>query len=304
MEQERTTVHAPVLLQQVIDVLALETEHCVLDATLGGGGHAEAILARLGPGGRYVGMDADRHAIVRVGARLGSDPRVRMIVGNFRRLGPLAREAGVSTVDRVLFDLGLSSDQLDTEGRGFSFMREEPLTMTLSAASDPDSLTAWHVVNEWGEASLADVIYGFGGETRARKIARAIVDARANAPIDTTTRLAALVQDAYGGRRGRVHPATKTFQAIRMAVNDELGALEEGLTHAYDLLSAGGRVAVISFHSLEDGTVKRMFRAWQTQGKGSIITKRPIAPERAEVLENPRARSAKLRCFEKRVGDR
>ncbi len=300
MEHQRLTVHAPVLLQQVIDVFALEAGQCVLDATLGGGGHAEAILARIGRSGRYVGLDADAHAIARVRARIGEDPRFSTILGNFRSLGPLVRDAGMETVDRVLFDLGLSSDQLDTEGRGFSFLRDEPLTMTLDASPAADTITAWHVVNEWSEESLADIIYGFGGETRARKIARAIVDARTVAPLDTTTRLAEVVVHAYGGRRGRVHPATKTFQAIRMAVNDELGALAEGLGHAYDLLREGGRVAVISFHSLEDGAVKRVFREWQAGGRGTIVTKKPIVAERAEVLANPRARSAKLRCFEKR----
>ncbi|MBP9749323.1 MAG: 16S rRNA (cytosine(1402)-N(4))-methyltransferase RsmH [Candidatus Pacebacteria bacterium] len=304
MEQQRTTIHVPVLLQQVIDVLAPEAGQCVIDCTLGGGGHAEALLAQLGPSGRYVGVDTDLHAIERVRARLQNDARLITVVGNFRSLESLVRAAGVSTADRILFDLGLSSDQLEVEGRGFSFIRDEPLVMTLDAVPDPEALTAWHVVNEWSETSLADVIYGFGGETRARKIAKAIVDARVEAPINSTAQLADIVSHAYGRYRSKVHPATKTFQAIRMAVNDELGSLEAGLAQAYDLLSEGGRVAVISFHSLEDGAVKRTFRAWQADGKGTIITKKPMIGDRLEVLANPRARSAKLRCFEKRAPDR
>ncbi len=303
MEQQRTTIHVPVLLQQVIDVLALEAGQCVVDCTLGGGGHAEALLARLGSSGRYVGVDTDLHAIERVRTRLGNDARLTTVVGNFRSLESLVRAAGVSTADRILFDLGLSSDQLDAEGRGFSFTRDEPLIMTLDASPESETLTAWHVVNEWSEMSLADIIYGFGGETRARKIAKAIVDAREIAPIDTTAQLAELVSGTYGRFRSKVHPATKTFQAIRMAVNDELGSLEAGLAHAYNLLSEGGRVAVISFHSLEDGAVKRTFRAWQAEGKGAIMTKKPTVADRSEVLANPRARSAKLRCFEKKAPD-
>ncbi|MBP9759921.1 MAG: 16S rRNA (cytosine(1402)-N(4))-methyltransferase RsmH [Candidatus Pacebacteria bacterium] len=298
--EEKTTAHIPVLLQEVIDVLTIAPDDCVLDGTAGGGGHAEAILRVLGSTGRYIGIDADATAIERVRARLHDDPRVTLICGNFRTLDELACVAGVTRVTKILLDLGLSSDQLtgNGRGRGFTFQTDEPLVMTLDANPTSETLTAREVVNEWAEESLADVIYGFGGEPRARKIARAIVTARAEAPIETSQALAGLVEASIG-RRGAIHPATRTFQAIRIAVNDELGALAMALDKSIHLLAPGGRLAVISFHSLEDGLVKRTFRTWRDAGQGTTLTKKPIIPSSTEARENRRARSAKLRAFEK-----
>lgn len=300
------TVHTPVLLHEVINVLALEKGDVVLDGTAGGGGHAEAILAEIGPSGRYIGIDTDAYALARVRARLGSDPRVTLVEANFRTLDQVAASLDLPALDKILLDLGLSSDQLtgnpEVLGRGFSFMRDEPLLMTLESNPGPETLTARDVVNDWEEKSLADIIYGFGGETRARKIAAAIVYERTLRPIETTRALADIIERAVP-KYGRVHPATQTFQAIRMAVNDELGALEEAIEKGIALLRPHGRMAVITFHSLEDRTVKRFFREFEDAGTGIRITKKPIAPERPEILANRRARSAKLRCFQKQPSE-
>jgi 16S rRNA (cytosine1402-N4)-methyltransferase len=292
-----TTVHTPVLLQQIIANLAVRPNDTIVDGTAGGGGHAAALLTVLGPGGRYVAIDADAYALRRVGERLHHDPRLLPVHGNFRDIDRHLASLQVGAFDRLLLDLGFSSDQLEA-GRGFSFTRTEPLVMTISEEAGEGATTAWHVVNDWSEESLADVLYGFGGERAARKIARAIVNAREMHPIETTTELANLVAETIG-RKGKIHPATKTFQAIRMAVNDELGALTDVLTKALPLVRPGGRIAVITFHSLEDRIVKRMFMEWEKAGYGVRVNKHVITPDRAEVVANPRSRSAKLRVFEK-----
>ncbi len=295
------TAHIPVLLHEVIDVLALRPGDVVVDGTAGGGGHAQAILTELGPKGVYLGIDLDARALARTHERLGDDPRVTLVEGNFRDIERLMAAHGLTHADRILLDLGLSSDQLvasEDTGRGFSFTRDEPLLMTLADTPDEEVLTARDVVNTWSEESLADIIYGFGGETRARRIAQAIVEARAAGEITTSGQLAEIVERAVG-RRGAAHPATRTFQAIRIAVNDELGALADALTGADRVLAPGGRIAVISFHSLEDRTVKRTFRSWVEAGRGTLVTKRPVVPTDDELAHNRRARSAKLRCFER-----
>jgi 16S rRNA (cytosine1402-N4)-methyltransferase len=294
------TAHVPVLLHDVIEVLDLRPDDVVFDGTAGGGGHAQAILTALGPQGHYIGVDADKDALKRVRTVLGEDERVHLVLGNYRNIDEHVVTAGAGTPTKVLLDLGLSSDQLGLSGRGFSFQYDEPLRMTYTHTSLETGLTAWHVVNEWSEEHLADIIFGFGGERKARKIARAIVTAREDAPINTSGMLARTIEEAIG-KHGRVHPATKTFQALRMAVNDELAALEEALRKSRDLLGPTGRIAVISFHSLEDRTVKRAFREWEDAEYGIRITKRPIVPAREEVAKNARARSAKLRCFEKKT---
>ena len=295
----QNTLHTPVLLQEVIELLNVAPTDTIVDGTAGGGGHLTVLLSRLGPEGRYVAIDADATALDRVRERVGQDNRVSYVCGNFRHMVQHLQDVGVDSVDKVLLDLGLSSDQLEGEsGRGFSFTRDEPLSMTLKAQTAEGELTAWHVVNEWDETSLAGIIYGFGGEPRARGIARVICARREEQPIESSLELAQLIEDAMG-RRGKRHPATRTFQAIRMAVNDELGALSEGLEEARHLLRDGGRIAVITFHGLEDRIVKRAFREWAKEGDGVVLTKHPIPPQRSEVLTNPRARSAKVRCFQK-----
>ncbi len=299
-ETSSKTVHIPVLLHDVITVLALEKGDRVVDGTLGGGGYTEEILQHLGKNGKVLGIDADRSALRRVEERLKGEHRVVYREGNFRTIDTLVEDAQFGKVTKIVLDLGLSSDQLEAHSeRGFSFMRDEPLVMTFTYLPSKDTLTAWHVVNEWGEDTLADIIYGFGGEKRARKIAHAIVEARSEKPIETSGVLAEVISNAVTSYKG-IHPATKTFQAIRMAVNDELGALEDVLKKSLTLLEEGGRIAIVTFHSLEDRLVKQTFRDWESEGRGKRITKKPIVPTRSEVLMNRRARSAKVRCFEKR----
>lgn len=293
------TAHVPVLLQEAIDVLELHSNDVVYDGTAGGGGHAAMILERLGPDGRYIGIDRDERAIERVRKRVGTDERAMFVCGNFRDVNAHLATCKISKVDKVLVDLGLSSDQLDgdaSQGRGFSFMHEEPLLMTYEAHPSKTQLTAAQLVNEWSEESLANVIFGYGEERRARRIARAIVEAREEKPLETSTELAALIESVLGRRRG-THPATRTFQALRIAVNDELGALNELLEKSLQFLAPEGRIAVISFHSLEDRIVKRTFRDWHKESKGEILTKHPIVPSEDECAINRRARSAKLRAF-------
>lgn len=298
-EYRKKTVHTSVLLKEVIDVLALSPEDYVVDGTLGGGGHAQKILELLGSSGRYLGIDADKGAIERVRERLVGDERIVYSLGNFRDIKKHVTEAGFPTVNKILIDLGLSSDQLESQSnRGFSFKKDEPLKMTFTLEPAKGTLTAWHVVNEWSEESLADIIYGFGGEKKSRQIAKVICEARTKENIKTSKQLADLIEATVSRKKG-IHPATKTFQAIRIAVNDELGALEEVLRQSKTLLSEKGRIAIISFHSLEDRIVKRTFRDWEKEGFGKRITKRPLVPRREECKENKRARSAKLRCFEK-----
>jgi len=306
--------HTPVLLPPVVTGLALRPGATCIDATLGGGGHAEALLRVTGPDGRLLGLDADAEAIARVRRRLAAyADRVTLIRANFRELAAVATANGFTAVDAILLDLGVSSYQLDSAARGFSFLAAGPLDMRMDLHSD---LTAAEIVNEWPQAELANVIYRYGEETHSRRIARAIVAAR---PLRTTAELAEVIARAAGGRAewGRTHPATKTFQALRIAVNDELGALEAALPQARDCLATGGRVAVIAFHSLEDRIVKQFMQReardcvcppdlalagiCRCGHKASlrIITRKPISPDEDEVIANPRSRSAKLRIAER-----
>ncbi len=289
------TIHTPVLLQEVLASLDVAYAQVVVDGTLGGAGHAEALARMMAKGSLFIGMDRDRDALTRAEKRLAHvPPRIVFKESNYRTLKVALAGLGVRA-DAVLLDLGFSSDQLERSGRGFSFERDEPLLMTLSAETKMGEVTAKEAVNEWSEESLADVIYGFGGERQARRIARAIVRAREEVPIETSAQLAHVIERAVH-RRGKVHPATRTFQALRIAVNDELGALEQLLGDVPELLTPGGRVAIISFHSLEDRLVKHAFRAYEKGGVGTT-QKKPIVPSPEEVARNPRARSARLRIL-------
>jgi len=287
----------------VIAGLAPRSGGRYLDATLGGGGHALAILAASSPDGRLLGIDADPAALAAAGARLAMyAERATLVHGNFRDLGRLAREHNLAPIDGLLLDLGVSSHQLDTPERGFSFANDAPLDMRL----DPTrGTTAAELVNETPESELADLIYRYGEEHGSRRIARFIAEARRKQPIATTGQLADLVARALGGRHGKIHPATRTFQALRIAVNHELESLELALPQAVELLAPGGRIAVISFHSLEDRIVKLFFRAESGYGGAGearlqIITKKPIEASEQEARANPRSRSAKLRFAERR----
>ena len=300
--------HVPVLYEETLTGLQVRPGGVYIDATLGAAGHALGILRASAPDGRLLGLDADPEAVAF--ARQVLQPfgeRLTLRTANFRRLAAVARSAGFDRVDGVLLDLGLSSRQLAAAERGFAFQREGPLDMRL----DPRrGTTAADLVNDLPEADLADLIRRYGEERHARRIARAIVAAR---PLTTTAELAQVVARAVG-RRGRIHPATRTFQALRIAVNDELGALAEALPQALDLLAGGGKLAVIAFHSLEDRLVKRFFRQESrdclcppeapvcTCGHRAglrIVTRKPIRPAPEEVARNPRSRSARLRIAER-----
>ncbi len=303
-------MHVPVLKEEVVAHLAPRPGGRYIDATVGAGGHAEAILERSAPDGRLLGIDRDPSALEVAGERLSRfGRRVTLVHGSFRELGRLARAHTFTGVDGILFDLGYSSLQLEDPRRGFSFHAEGPLDMRF----DPEApVTAADLVNKLPEEELARLIARYGEERFARRIARAIVRHR---PIHTARELGELIARVVGRRRGvRLHPATRTFQALRIAVNDELNALEAALPQAIALLRPGGRLAVISFHSLEDRLVKHVFRREATdclcpphvlvcqcghRASLRVITRKPITPSNEEVRRNPRARSAKLRVAER-----
>jgi len=291
--------HRSVLLHEAIESLDIQPSDTIVDATLGGAGHSTEIAARLTNTGTLIGFDLDPHAIERSrGALKHAKAQIVLVEDNFRNLAPALEERGVRSISKALFDLGWSAYQLK-DGRGFSFLSDEPLHMTYHM--NADALTAETIVNEWEESSLADVIYGWGEERYARRIARDIVASRAHTPIKTSRELAEIVRHAVPSAyaHGKIHPATKTFQALRIAVNDELGAIEEALSSAAQMLTVGGRIAVITFHSLEDRIVKHYFTQLEKEGAFQRITKKPIAPSTEELLANPRARSAKLRVIKR-----
>jgi 16S rRNA (cytosine1402-N4)-methyltransferase len=285
-------VHPPVLLEEVVRWLDVKPGAFVLDATVGLGGHAEALLKAMGPQGRLIAMDRDREAIEMAKVRLAQyENRIVWVWGTFEHLSDALRQAGVEALDGVLFDLGVSSLQLKKAERGFSFYREGPLDMRM----DPtEHLTAEAIVNRTPLDRLRTILRELGEERWAHRIARAIVASR---PIRTTTELAEVVRRAIppSARHRSKHPATRTFQAIRMTVNRELPQLAAGLEQAIRSLKPSGRVAVVSYHSLEDRMVKDTFRAEAQAGRLEVLTRKPIRPRPSEVLANPQARSARLR---------
>lgn len=293
----KPTVHKSVLLHETIRALDLHDGETVLDATLGGAGHSEEMLRTADIA--LIGLDADPEAVERGKERLKAyGKRATLAASNFRVVGSVLEKLGVKAIDKALFDLGLSSDELELSGRGFSLMRDEPLSM----AFDPrQELTAQDLLQYLSVEQLAAILRTYGEERYAMRIAKAIVEAREEAPITTTSELRDLVKASVPSvyARGRIHPATKTFQALRMAVNDELEALRDGLTAAWERLAPKGRLAVISFHSLEDRVVKQFMKEKASLGEGTLLVKKPLVPSAEEVRENPRARSAKLRAIEK-----
>ena len=305
-------VHVPVLLEETLAALATVPGGRYVDCTLGAGGHAAAVLERSGPDGRLLGLDADAEMLAIAGRRLAPfGDRVRLVHANFEQLGEVAAAEGVERVDGVLFDLGVSSLHLDRVERGFSFQGDAPLDMRLDRTRGS---TAADLLRELDERELADVIYRHGEETRSRTIARAIVQARRAGPVETTAQLAGIVSRVVPG--GRIHPATRTFQALRIAVNRELEVLPDALRQAHGLLRDGARLAVISFHSLEDRIVKQYVAGQAnpcacpprapicTCGRTpslEAVTRKPVTAGEEELKRNPRARSAKLRCA-RRIG--
>ena len=306
--------HEPVLLGECMQNLAIRPEGVYVDGTLGGGGHSAAILERLGPGGRLIGIDRDGDAIAAATARLGGDERFTALRGNFHDAAELLGALGVRRIDGMLLDLGVSRYQLDEGARGFSYHADAPLDMRMDRSQ---ALTARTVVNEYSQEELARVLREWGEENWAVQIARVICDRRRAHPIETTGELVDVIDAAIPAkvrRRDGSHPARRTFQALRIEVNDELRPLKQALEDAAGLLSPGGRLCVIAFHSLEDRIVKQTFRTLQhpcvcppsfpvcvcgRRPLGRQLTGKPITASPEELERNPRARSATLRVFER-----
>ena len=290
-------MHQPVMLDEVMSLLDLKPGDTVLDATLGGGGHSLEILRRIMPGGMLLGCDSDPAAVDRARENLRDfKGSFKLEKGNFRHLGEMLDRNKVEMLDAALFDIGISSYQMDEAPRGFSIKNPGPLDMRM----DPhQKVSAKDLVNRLREEELSDIIKDLGEERFYRRIARAIVERRREKKIETTEDLASVISRAVGGRRGKLDPATRTFQAIRIAVNDELGALRDALERIVARLNTGGRVAVVSFHSLEDRIVKNKFKEYSAGGLVRILTKKPVRPTDGEVAANPRSRSGRLRVAER-----
>ena len=297
-------MHKTVLLEEAISGLEIKAGEIFLDGTLGAGGHSFAVCEKFGKSVQVIGLDADEEAIARTKERIekceqGSNFTAKKT--NFREIKSVLESMQIDSVDKILLDLGLSSDQLENSGRGFTFQKNEPLLMTFKRDIGKEDLTAMDIVNTWAEESLKAIIKGFGEEPFAGRIARIIIESRQNKRIETTTDLVEVIRKViplkYQHRR--THFATKTFQALRMATNNELDSLREFLKDGVKYLNKGGRIAIISFHSLEDRIVKRFFKETEINGVLKIITKRPICPTEEEIKENKRSRSAKLRIAEK-----
>jgi 16S rRNA (cytosine1402-N4)-methyltransferase len=305
--------HLSVLAKEAVELLACSAGGIVVDGTVGGGGHAELILRLIGPTGKLVGMDCDQYAIERVRRRLGSEPGLTLVRENFSNLKETLERLGLEKIDALLLDLGLSSFHLGQAERGFSFAAEAPLDMRMDQRLE---LTAADIVNDYSESELANILRKFGEEPNARRIARAMARERSKKRIRTTTELADIVRRATPrpSRHTRINPATRTFQALRIEVNSELDNLKKALDDGISALRPGGRVCVISFHSLEDRIVKKTFAGearacvcppefpvcvCDKKATLKILTPRPIKPSADEIEANPRSRSAKLRAAEK-----
>jgi 16S rRNA (cytosine1402-N4)-methyltransferase len=295
------SVHTTVLLHESINGLDIHEGDIYLDGTLGGAGHlAEALKVTNGKL-TAIGLDRDEDAIERSRVKLGGGKNIILKHANYAELDTVLDELNIEKVNRIMLDLGLSSDQFEVSGRGFTFQKDEPLLMTFGKNILHDDLTAAYILNTWAEETLADVIYGYGEERYARRIAKGIVNYRAKKKIETTHELVELIKSSVPAsyRHGRIHPATRTFQALRIAVNDELGNLKQGLARGFERLEKGGRMAVISFHSLEDRIVKHFYKEKANEQLAKVITKKPIEATEDERMANPRSRSAKLRILEK-----
>ncbi len=293
--------HTPVMAGEVIDYLDLSPGKTIVDATLGTAGHAQAILERILPGGRLFGVDRDAASLAVASRRLSEfGSACELIHGNFVDIDKLLDKFKIRQVDGVLFDLGISSFQLQDAGRGFSFQKEGPLDMRMDKNS---YISAYDLVNNLNEEELSMLLWNFGEERWHNRIARLLIRERAREPIATTTQLADIVSRSipsrYRHRFYRIHPATRTFQAVRIAVNRELEILEAALNKAIALLGRGGRICVISFHSLEDRVIKFTFRKAQADGRLKILTAKPLTPLSLEVEANPASRSSKLRAAER-----
>lgn len=294
-------VHRAVMLEEAIEFLALQEGGTYVDCTLGAGGHSAEILRRIGPQGRLIGLDKDRSALERTKEALAPYlAQVTFVHRDFRHLADVLQEQAIDQVDGILFDLGVSSYQVLEPERGFSYSFDAPLDMRMDDCSET---TAADLVNSLPERELANIIFRYGEERWSRRIAKFIVERRERKTVTTTGQLVEIIKDAIpaAARRKGPHPARRTFQALRIAVNDELAGVEEGIRAGIPFLRRGGRIVVISFHSLEDRIVKNIFREYARAPEGllSILTKKPLVPSQKEIKQNPRSRSAKLRAAEK-----
>ena len=295
------SIHRTVLLNETIENLNLSENAIVIDGTFGGGGHSIEILKRY-PNVKIIAIDQDKNVFEKAKDKFKDfSNRISFTNANFRDLNEVMKNEGIEKVDGIILDLGLSSDQLENSGRGFSFKKDEPLLMTMKENPSSEDLTARDIVNGWGEKNLADIIYGYGEEKYSRRIASGIIEARKQKEIKTSFDLVEIIRKVVpmGYQKGKLHFATKTFQALRIAVNDELNTLKVGLEKSFDVLKNGGKMSVISFHSLEDRIVKNFYREKIKEQKAKFISKKPILASREEIIENPRSRSAKLRILEK-----
>lgn len=286
--------HLPVMEEEVLSMLNIKRGGVYVDATIGLGGHTKGILNRIGEEGKVIGIDKDQDAINLVKERV-FDKRLLLKMGNFSEIESLLKSSNIYKVDGILFDLGVSMLQLKDYDRGFSFYSDKRLDMRMDKSQD---LTAWDIVNKYPEHKLEKILNEYGEEPKSKKIAHAIVVYRDKKTIDTCRELACIIEKIYG-KRGRIHPATRTFQALRIEVNKEFEELKKGLTNALRVLNKGGRLCVISYHSLEDRIVKRFMRENSDENLLKIITKKPVTPTVEEVKRNPSARGAKLRVAEK-----
>ncbi|MNS52563.1 Ribosomal RNA small subunit methyltransferase H [compost metagenome] len=313
--------HITVLKEEATEGLRIKPDGIYVDCTLGGGGHSSVILSKLGPGGRLIAFDQDDWAHENAKEKLSEyGDQLTLVKSNFRYLEEKLREiewvpqqGGIPQVDGILYDLGVSSPQFDEGERGFSYNADAPLDMRMDRSSD---LTAREIINEWPEKEIARILFQYGEEKFSRRIAKVIADSRQEAPVETTGQLVELIKMGIpaAARRTGGHPAKRSFQALRIAVNDELGAFEDGLHQAVRCTAAGGRISVITFHSLEDRICKQIFAGYLEKctcptdfpmcvcgGKGTLklINRKPLVPSEEELAHNPRARSAKLRVAEK-----
>ena len=295
--EEMKIIHEPVMLKEVLEFLSLRPGMRVLDGTIGAGGHAKEILRKIGPEGVYVGIDQDPTILEIARENLGETSGLCLSHENFRHANRVLQRLGIDLVDACLLDLGVSSHQLETAERGFSFQRDALLDMRMDPSA---AVSAFDLVNHLSEWEIVSILQRLGEERHARRIARFLVQARQKGPIQTTQQLAVIVNRAVPHQGwSRLHPATRTFQAFRMAVNRELESLEEALPAIVKLLKPGGRICVLSFHSLEDRAVKLFFRRLAVEQQLKLVVKKPLTPNPVEVQQNPRSRSAKLRVAEK-----
>ncbi len=297
---ESNTIHKPVLLNEIINIINLSKGEIFLDGTLGGGGYFKAFCLKVGKSGTGIGLDQDNRAVEKI-KKQSFNCQTYFINENYRNLDKVLKDLKIKKIDKIVLDLGISSDQLEDSGRGFSFKKDEPLLMTLKKDLSEKDLTAREILNTWDEENLADIIFGYGEEKFSRGITKEICEARKEKEIETTFELVEIIKRAVPKWYlfKKTHFATKTFQALRITVNDEIETLKEGLRKGFEVLKPEGKMAVVSFHSLEDRVIKRFFRELKDENKGILVNKKPITPSREELKENPRSRSAKLRIISK-----